>query len=322
MASEAGVRVDNELSSWRDVKSGIPQGSVLGPTLFVIFINDMPDEIDSVCQLFADDAKIFRGIKSSNDIYTLQEDLDKLAAWSEKWQLAFNIEKCKSLHVGVKNVHHEYHMNGKMLKQIEDEKDLGVIIDEKLDFHRQTASVIKKANGVLGAIKRTFLKLDKNVFPPLFTSLVRTHLEYANVIWGPFFKGDIKAVEKVQRRATKMVAGIANMSYEERLKELQLPSLVHRRRRGDMIQMYKIVNGDVDVERELYVKLQGGRTRGHKFKLRKTKATKHSRVNVFSVRAIDNWNNLPAQAIEANSISTFKGELDKHWADQMYEIPF
>ena len=76
------------------------------------------------------------------------------------------------------------------------------------------------------------------------------------------------------------------------------------------------------MERELYVKLQGGRTRGHKFKLRKTKATQHSRVNVFSVRAIDNWNNLPAQAIEASSINTFQGELDKHWADQMYEIPF
>ena len=244
------VHIDDEYSSWENVKSGIPQGSVLGPILFVIFINDMPNVVDSMCQLFADDAKIFRALKSRNDIFALQEDLNRLNAWSKKWQLAFNVGKCKSLHIGSKNTHHKYHMNGEKLDHTEEEKDLSVLIDEKLDFHRQAAAAIKKANKVLGLIKRTFSVLDKTTLPLLFTSLVRTHLEYGNIIWGPFYKGDIIAVEKIQRRATKMVPDIKQLSYEERLKELKLPSLQHRRRRGHVTQMHEILKNVVNVDKE------------------------------------------------------------------------
>ena len=316
------VRIDDEYSSWKSVRSGIPQGSVLGPILFVIFINDMPDVVDSMCQLFADDAKIFRGLKSRGDILALQEDLDRLNAWSAKWQLAFNVGKCKSLHIGSRNTHHKYQMNGKKLDHIEEEKDLGVLIDEKLDFHRQAAAAIKKANRVLGLVKRTFSVLDKHTLPLLFTSLVRTHLEYGNVIWGPFYKGDIKSVERIQRRATKMVPDIKHLSYEDRLKHLRLPSLVHRRRRGDMIQMYKIMKEVVDVDNELFTNLQKSTTRGHNLKLRKTKATKHSRVNVFSNRVIDDWNSLPSKVVNAITTDSFKNEIDDHWATRMYETPF
>ena len=216
----------------------------------------MPDVVSSMCQLFADDAKIFRGIQSKEDILALQEDLGRLDEWSEKWQLAFNVDKCKSLHIGARNTHHKYKMNGKGLEHIEEEKDLGVLIDEKLDFHRQAAAAVKKANRVLGLVKRTFSNLDKVPLPLLFTSLVRSLLEYGNVIWGPFYKAEIIAVEKIQRRATKMIRGLSQMSYEERLQELKLPSLLHRRRRGDMIQMHKIIHGAVNVEKNLFVNAQ------------------------------------------------------------------
>ena len=112
------VRVEKEFSSWEPVKSGIPQGSVLGPTLFVIFINDMPNTIDSACQLFADDAKIFRSIGSDKDVNTLQDDICKLTEWSAKWQLPFNVGKCKSLHIGKQNPRHVYEMNGRKLEQV------------------------------------------------------------------------------------------------------------------------------------------------------------------------------------------------------------
>ena len=237
------VRVEEEFSSWVPVKSGIPQGSVMGPLLFVVFINDMPDMIDSMCLLFADDAKVYREIASQEDKEILQRDLDKLTEWSVTWQLPFNVDKCKSLHIGTKNEHHIYNMGEKCLEQVKQEKDLGIVIDDELKFHKQTAAAIKKANGVLGVIKKSFALLDETTLPMLYKTLVRPHLEYGNVIWGPFYKEDIKAIEKVQRRATKMVPALKDMSYNQRLHELELPSLAHRRMRGDMIytNIYKDV---------------------------------------------------------------------------------
>ena len=137
------VRVEIFFSSWTLVISGIPQGSVLGPTLFVLFINDLPDVFSSMCQLFADDAKIFRNLSSSEEISELQDDLNRLVEWTEIWQLSFNLEKCKSLHIGRSNLKHVYKMKCKHLKQVVDEKDLGGIIDE-LKFHTQTVAAIKK----------------------------------------------------------------------------------------------------------------------------------------------------------------------------------
>ena len=148
------VSVEGELSCWANVKSGIPQGSVLGPILFVIFINDMPNTIRSFCQLFADDAKIFRNIKSPSDSDCLQEDIDKLTEWSIRRQLSFNESKCKSMHIGYKNEWRKYKMNDHLLEQVTEEKDLGVIIDNELKFHKHTAATIKKANSILGLIKK------------------------------------------------------------------------------------------------------------------------------------------------------------------------
>ena len=159
------VSVESELSCWANVKSGIPQGSVLGPILFVIFINDMPNTIRSFGQLFADDAKIFRNIKSPSDSDCLHEDIDKLTEWSIRWQLPFNESKCKSMHIGYKNEWRKYKMNDHLLEQVTEEKDLGVIIDNELKFHKYTAAIIKKANSILGLIKKSFVSLDKYSLP-------------------------------------------------------------------------------------------------------------------------------------------------------------
>ena len=137
------VRVEREFSSWAQVKSGIPQGSVLGPTLFVMYINDMPGAINSMYQLFADDAKIFKSVRSTDDNKKLQDDLDSLTEWSTRWQLPFNVEKCKSLQIGRNNRKHIYEMDGKELDQVKEEKYLGVLIDKELKFHKQSAAAIK-----------------------------------------------------------------------------------------------------------------------------------------------------------------------------------
>ena len=169
------VKVEGSMSQWIPVTIGIPQGSVLGPILFVLFINDMPSEIKNTCKLFADDAKIFcYPLKT-----LLQHDIDKLSQWSEKWQLPFNAKKCKVLHVGHNNPLIPYTMEGRELEQTVFEKDLGVTMDKELKFHKQTSIAVKKANQILGLIKKTMATKNENTIPLLYMTLVRPHLEYA-----------------------------------------------------------------------------------------------------------------------------------------------
>ena len=318
------VRVEDKLSIWINVISGIPQGSVLGPILFVIFINDMPDMVESMCQLFADDAKIFRNVHIRDEASNLklQKDLDNLYQWSQKWQLPFNTSKCKVLHLGHNNPCHQYKMNGQKLQMIEEEKDLGVVIDNELKFHNHTSTVVKKANSKLGLIKKSFACLDESILPTLYTSLVRPHLEYGNSIWGPHYKVDSIAVEKVQRRATKLVKSIKNLSYEERLQRLNLPSLQHRRRRGDMIFAYKLFTGQMGLNKEDFFTFSTSAVRGHQYRVIKGKATKLCRINTFSNRIIDEWNSLPKEIVAATSTNAFKSALDKYWEHEMFATPF
>ena len=159
----------------------------------------MPDVVNSMCQLFADDAKLYRNVTSPEDNRKLQDDLDRIYEWSTRWQLLFNINKCKSLHIGRKNKRYWYEMDGTKLKQVTEEKDLGILIDDELKFHKQSASATKKANAILGLLKKSFTLLDKKTLPLLYKSLIRPHLEYGKVVWGTHYAEDIKSIEKVQK---------------------------------------------------------------------------------------------------------------------------
>ena len=209
-------------------------------------------------------------------------------------------------------------MDGRVLKDVDEEKDLGVLIDKDLKFHHQTASAVKKANMALGLIKKSFAFLDDQILPLLFKSLVRPHLEYGNVIWGPFYKGDSQKVERIQRRATKGVTGISSLPYEERLRCLKLPSLQHRRRRGDMIMTYKIITGKVNLDREDFFSFSSNQTnRGsHQYKVKKPKAVKEVRRNAFSIRVVNEWNKLPKDVVTAQSTTDFKRNLDEFWGQE------
>ena len=139
-------------------------------------------------------------------------------------------------------------MDSQQLEAIDEEKDLGVYIDKELKFHVHTAYATKNSNRIVGSIKRSYETRHPNSICMLYKSIVRPHLEYGNAIWGPHYKGDIKEVEAIQHRITKMIPSIKDMTYEDRLKFLKLPSLVYRRKRGDMILMYKIMNGLVRID--------------------------------------------------------------------------
>ena len=314
------VRVDGAYSSWKDVVSGIPQGSVIGPILFVIFINDMPDAVKhNFCKLFADDCKLYGKVENTG-INLMQSDLTSLEEWSKTWQLPFNAKKCKVMHFGHNNPLLPYALNGQTLDKISSEKDLGVMVDDQLKFHIHTAAATKKANQILGTIKRTYKTRDENTISTLYTSMVRPHLEYGNAIWGPCYMGDAKLVEGVQRRATKLIPRLRDLPYEERLKALCLPSMEYRRRRGDMIQMYKIINGLVRLEaNKLFTPIPNSSTRGHKQRVLRQRSLKSARAKSFSQRVISNWSSLPSTVIESPSVNTFKNRIDDAWKEKMYK---
>ena len=238
------VVINGETSAWEDVISGVPQGSVLGPVLFVLFINDLPSclEHDSEIYMYADDTKIYRQVRDQRDCEMLQEDLDRMNEWTEKWLLKFHPEKCRYMRIGSTNVEDNGYHIGLRLDKCSEEKDLGVVLDDRLSFSEHLSEKINKANKIVGIIRRTFEYLDTDIFRALYVAFVRPHIEYANQVWCPYEVRDIEAIENVQRRATKLVPQIKGLPYEERLKTLKLPSLAYRRSRGDLIETFKIVN--------------------------------------------------------------------------------
>jgi ribonuclease P/MRP protein subunit RPP40 len=172
------VVIDGIKSQDTEVKSGISQGSVLDPLLFVIYINDLPAGISSSCMLFADDAKIYGGVQNVEHIEIIQEDLVKIDEWAQKWQMGLNTAKCKSLYMGRNNPHHNYTMNGNLLSQSSEEKDLGVVIDKDLKFHTHTAQAVSKAFQILTVINKSFANLDELMLPwnPMFLNTLITAL--------------------------------------------------------------------------------------------------------------------------------------------------
>jgi hypothetical protein len=190
------VVVNGASSEWAEVTSGIPQGSVLGPLLFVIYINDLPDALSSRAYLFADDTKIFRKIDVPEDEELLQRDLNQLTRWSDTWLLKFHPQKCKVLEITMSHDKrkHDYTLDDISLEHTDMEKDIGVIVDSKLSFSQHMAEKINSANRVVGVIRRSFTHLNDQVFLKLYKALVRPILEYANVVWAPYYKKDIVAI--------------------------------------------------------------------------------------------------------------------------------
>ena len=198
------------------------------------------------------------------------------------------------------------------------EKDLGVNVDKDLNFENHIQIQTKKANQLLGMIRRTFTHLDNESLSLLYKAIVRPHLEYGNVVWHPRWKKDKEELESVQHRATKLLPNLKEMSYRERLETLKLPSLYYRRARGDMIECYKYLSGIYDVSTDFLPLNDKMPTRGHSLKLRKLSAEKPCRAHFFSRRITNAWNALPESVVTAATLNCFKARLDKHWDKYHY----
>ena len=249
------VTVLGATSDTLPVTSGVPQGSILGPALFLFFVNDIPDIVTkSKVAMFADDTKLFKEIKTSDDTLALQEDLSNLESWSIASGLSFNASKCHSQLVSrkTKPIINVYHMNGAPLDSINCERDLGVWVSSNLTWNRQVLEQYSRANKVLGYVRRNSRDIKSfSIRKQIYLTLVRPHLGYATQIWGPQSVQLILKLERIQRRATKYMLCLpfsCSESYVTRLQSLQLlpPSYWHEYL--DMTLFFKLTHGMLSVD--------------------------------------------------------------------------
>lgn len=302
------VRVADQYSVSQPVLSGVPQGSVLGPVLFVLFTSDIGLHLSSGVSSYADDTKIY-GNPYSDDV-NLQHDLNRIYKWCMIWNLPLNLSKCVVLHIGKTNPRLQYYINGVNIPLVNEHVDLGVTVTHNLSWSEHIAKIVKKANTRLYLLNKAFTNSSPETFCKLYKTFVRPVLEYANNVWYPVLIRDQKLLEAVQRRATRLKYGYHRPEYETRLSILKLPTLETRRVRGDMILTYKILHRTDSTLQGLFELREDTRLRGHSLTIRREEFRTPQRQYYFSVRVFHQWNSLPDSLVSCDSVGSFKRGYD------------
>ena len=308
------VRVGNAYSKSHNVTSGVPQGSVLGPLLFLLYINDLPEGIRNKVFLFADDLKM--AAPASTPIHN-QEDINYMDSWQDNWLLKFNMSdgKCKVMHTGKNNPHHVYFLNNVELPTVTSEKDLGVTVSDNLLWNDHIDNAVNKARSVIAWVSRTVISRAPNVMLNIYKTLVRPHLEYCVQLWSPFPRhrnwDHIMKLEGVQRKYTRLIDGMGLLSYSDRLNRLGLTTLLERRARGDLIETYRILSGTANYGGNLYTYRDNATRLGLHITTGVTSSSADAN-DFLSKRVVNYWNKLSANVKLSDSVNAFKRNLENY----------
>lgn len=311
------VVLDGYSSSEASVTSGVPQGSVLGPILFLLYINDLPENIKSSVRLFADDTAVYLTIKNQTDCDSLQKDLDILQVWEKTWDMEFNPSKCEVLHISKSHnpIISNYKLHGEILKPTTNAKYLGVTISNNLNWNQHIQNITSKANRTLGFIKRNIKTKHQGIRTTAYNALVRPQLEYASCVWNPHTQSNIQQVEKVQRRAVRWVANdySRHSSVTEMQQALGWRSLEDRRLSTCLTMFHKIVYCHVAVPLPSYIRKPIRQLRhSHSQSFIQLHSNTDAYKFSFFPAIIPLWNHLPSNVVSVAETSAFKKALANH----------
>ena len=302
------VVVNGVKSDWAPVVSGVPQGTVLGPLLFSLHINDIMSDIESEIRLFADDCVCYREIKDIEDTLKLQKDIDRLGIWARKWGMRFQPVKCNMMQLTNKHnkIDASYTLEGTVLENVESIKYLGGTITSDLKWNSHIRNVCSKANRTLGFLRRNLFSCPQDVKEGAYKTLVRPILEYGSTVWDPHCKGLNDELENVQKRAARFVT--RNYSYETGsmtgiLEELKWETLQKRRKDNRLILMYKGLKGKARIPTDGLIPKNRRCRHQHSLVFQIPSASKDSYMKSFFPQTIRDWNALPDSLISSAELS-------------------
>ena len=303
------VVIDGEESQSVPVTSGVPQGSVLGPILFLMFIDDLPHYTKhSQVRLFADDTIVYLTISSIDDCHNLQDDLKSLEQWEQDWLMEFHPAKCNVLRITKKKtrISYPYTLHGQVLEEVSSAKYLGITISNDITWTKHIEKTTSKANSKLGFLKRNLKVKDQKLKEKAYKAIVRPTLEYCSTVWDPHSQQQSRSIEKVQRRAARWVTGRYHntSSVTDMTNDLGWRDLAQRRADSRLTMLYKITRGLVDIPIGCYVSFQRNGVHLQPIIAR----TNYYQFSFFP-RTVSDWNTLPRDILQAQSLATFKNEV-------------
>ena len=310
MGRSQTVVLNGNSSDELQVSSGVPQGSVLGPILFLLYINDLPDSLQSQVRLFADDTAVYLTVQGQADSKKLQNDLDILQEWEREWDMEFNPSKCQVVHISRSRrpINTSYSMHGQVLDSVDSARYLGVDITSDLNFTQHINRTTSNASKSLGYLKRNILTKHPGIREAAYKTIVRPQVEYASTVWSPHTKKDIHKIEMVQRRAIRWTQNSYSTyaSVTQMQNELGLRNFEQRRADARVIMLFKIVHGLVAIPLPSYFEQPSRMTRhSHPLALRQI----HTSVNYYKYSffpaAVVYWNKLPCSVVTLSTLDQF-----------------